>query len=607
MKKLLAVFLILLLSLETIAQEDLTQSVFRGIPESFVQTLPSKQQLRFQRLKQSDDFLSVTLIEVEGLEQAIGKESPTFALPNISGKIIANTKSIDYSTNNNFTWNGTFHNGEAFIVHENGRTYGQIRNNGAVFDIQHLGNNYAILIEYNMDKLNQIDCGFQDNTNEKTNGKSSESDKSGNEHQENQTARSAGSSPLIRALVLYTPNAQATGLNMSDLANTARGQWVTAQINSSVQSNLEIAGVVSLNFVENSGGNNISQDVQALRNNINAQQLRDQYEADIVLLFTDGNYGSIAGVVADIGPVEDDAYAIVEVANATSTITFAHEAAHLFGARHDSDPTPGDAHGHGWKDGFWPFIDKYGSIMRVRESGRERVLYFSNPYRTHKGEATGVLNTRFNARVLNVNGQIVEDFRYTQPDFTVSISGPGSANDGDALSFFSSTYNGQPPYTYTWKADIGNGYFTVGSSSTLNYTMPTDKDLDISLTVTDGNGQQATDYTFVRNLFLDGGPCTECPDNLDSFVEGTNIISDQILLFPNPTSNLLKIMLPTSFVESSFTFQITDLKGTIISEKSNIRNKQQLQTIDLSKLKQGMYVLRVTGNGTKQTIKFIKK
>jgi len=607
MKKLLAVVLILLLSLEVIAQEDLTQSVFREISESFVQTLSSKEQLRFQRLKQSDDFLSVTLIKVESLQQAIKKENLTFDLPNVSGKIIANTKNIDYSINNNFTWNGTFSNGEAFIIHENGRTYGQIRSNGAVFDIQYLENGYAILIEYNMDKLNLIDCGFQDEQIEKSNIKSSQINKSGNDYQENQAAKIPSSSPLIRALVLYTPNAQATGLNMSDLANTARGQWVTAQINSSVQSNLEIAGVVSLSFNENSGGNNISQDVQALRNNITAQQLRDQFEADIVLLFTDGNYGSIGGIVADIGPVEEDAYAIVEVANATSTVTFAHEAAHLFGARHDSDPTPGDAHGHGWKDGFWPFLDKYGSIMRVIESGRERVLYFSNPYRTHKGEATGVLNTRFNARVINVNGQIVEDFRYTQPDFTVSISGPGSANDGDALSFFSSTYNGPPPYTYTWKADIGNGYFTVGSSSTLNYTMPTDKDLNISLTVTDGNNQQATDGTFVRNLFLDGGPCTECPDNLDSFIEETTIASEQILLYPNPTFNLLKIILPTSFVESSFTFQIADLKGAIISEKSNIRNKQQLQTIDVSMLKQGMYVLRVTGNGTIQTIKFIKK
>lgn len=51
-------------------------------------------------------------------------------------------------------------------------------------------------------------------------------------------------------LVLYTPAAYATGMNLTDLAYTAAGQWLTAQINSGVHSNLEIVGVEELNFVE---------------------------------------------------------------------------------------------------------------------------------------------------------------------------------------------------------------------------------------------------------------------------------------------------------------------------------------------------------------------
>lgn len=49
-------------------------------------------------------------------------------------------------------------------------------------------------------------------------------------------------------------------------------------------------------------------------------------------------------------------------------------------------------------------------------------------------------------------------------------------------------------------------------------------------------------------------------------------------------------MLPTSFVENSFIFQIIDLKGVIIIEKSNIQDKLQLQTLDVSSLKQGIYI-----------------
>ncbi len=353
---------------------------------------------------------------MEGLKQALREESLTFDLPNMPEKAIAKTKNLDYSTNNNFVWNGTFSKGEAFIIHENGRTYGHIRNNGAVFDIQYLENGYAVLIQYNMQKLNQIDCAIIDKQNEKSNSKSSQIKKSDDYSKEITIGKSSSSSPIVRALVLYTPAAQATGMNMTDLANTARNQWLNAQINSNVQSNLEIAGVQELNFNETP---NLYEDVTNLRDDITAQQLRDQFEADIVLLFTNGNY-SYVGVVAAIGPIENDAYAIVQVANATSTVTFSHEAAHLFGARHQfaKDNYPSDAHGHGWQKGIWPLLSKYGSIMRTRELGRDRVLYFSNPYVAHEGEATGVLGTSFNAKLLNVNGYIVEDFRFTQLNFT---------------------------------------------------------------------------------------------------------------------------------------------------------------------------------------------
>ncbi len=83
--------------------------------------------------------------------------------------------------------------------------------------------------------------------------------------------------------MLYTPAAEATGLNMSDLANTARAQWLTAQLNSNVIPNLEITAVEAFNFDETPV---IKDDVNDLRNDSNAQQLRDLHEADIVVLFT---------------------------------------------------------------------------------------------------------------------------------------------------------------------------------------------------------------------------------------------------------------------------------------------------------------------------------
>ncbi len=615
MKNLLTLGLVLFLSLGVSAQQNQTRSVFREISEPSVQVLSAIEQTRFQKLQQTDNYLSVNLIKLEDLEQGLRAESVTFDLPGLSGKAIAKTRNIDYSTENDFMWNGTLSKGEAIIVHEKGRTSGQIRTNGTVFDIQYLENGYIALIEYNMKKLNQMGCAVMDKQSKQGNSKLSGIDV--DEGYTTEMLHAAGPNPLVRALVLFTPAAEATGMNMTDLANTARGQWLTAQLNSNVVANLVIAGVEELAFDENDGGNNIFQDIQALRNSIDAQQLRDQFEADIVLLFTDGDYPGVGGIVAEIGPVDDEAYAIVQVANATATMTFAHETGHLFGARHQlgADNTPGDAHGHNWETGSWFWKDEYRSIMRTYDADMERVLYFSNPGVTHVGEATGVTGTSFNARVINVNGQVVEDFRFTQPDFTVSIFGPGSGNEGDALFFTSSVSNGQSPYTYQWQANTGSGFYTVGAGSTLNFTMPAD-DLDISLTVTSANTQQDTDFHSVMNLYLGGGGCTVCPDstaldysgpeeNLNKQVLGL----EESLLFPNPSSNQLQIILPEK-IEGSIILQIVDLNGTVFFENTtngNTTSKQRLQTISVAGLKQGIYLVKIIGNGTNQSMRFIKE
>lgn len=69
---------------------------------------------------------------------------------------------------------------------------------------------------------------------------------------------------------------------------------------------------------------------------------------------------------------------------------------------------------------------------------------------------------------------------------------------------------------------------------------------------------------------------------------------------------LLTVIVPKTLAKSSFIYQVIDLNGMILVENHKLQSKQQLQTIDVSVLKQGMYVLRVTGNGITQTIKFIK-
>ena len=113
-----------------------------------------------------------------------------------------------------------------------------------MYDIQYMENDYAALVEYDMSKLNQMGCAATHREGKKEVSSKSSKNTSAK-------ATTGNPNPLVRVLVLFTPAAEATGVNMTDLANMARAQWLTAQLNSNVVSTLQIAGVEPFDFEEN--------------------------------------------------------------------------------------------------------------------------------------------------------------------------------------------------------------------------------------------------------------------------------------------------------------------------------------------------------------------
>ena len=550
------------------------------------------------------------MIAINPLAKIQNGASFTIDLPNKANSTISNAKILEQRSEHETVLQGEIDGGDVFLIQENGRIYGQIRQNDRVFEIQSLDNGYATLLEYNMPFLNQMDCAVEDDSLDTHHFSYDQKDES-----RETSARTSGGNPLIRVLVLFTPAARTTGMNMNNLANMSRGQWLTAQSNSAVQSTLQIVAVQQLNFVENTEEETIFADINALTNNAQAQQWRDQFEADVVILLTNGIYPGIGGVVANIGPNNGQAYGIVQVANATATFTFIHEVGHLFGARHQiaADPTPGDAHGHDWQRTtgwwFWRKTNRYGSIMRTQQQGRTRVAHFSNPLRTHQSQATGVKGTSHNARVINANGRIVCDFRINPP--AVNIYGTGLVNGGDRLTFISSVSQGRTPYTYRWQADIGGGFYTANRSSSLSITMPQNDDLELRLTVTDADGRVSTDTHFTRNSFLNGGKCIICPDSrLFDTVSEEDILEEELpsemLVYPNPTVNELQVILGNDY-DSYNKWQIVDLQGKVILEalieKIEIESRQI--DIDIKSLSTSTYILHLSGV-EERSIRFIK-
>ena len=259
---------------------------------------------------------------------------------------------------------------------------------------------------------------------------------------------------------------------------------------------------------------------------------------------------------------------------------------------------------------FWQQTNRYGSIMRTQQQGRTRVAHFSNPFRTHQGQATGVNGTSHNTRVINVNGRIVCDFRINPP--AVNIYGSGLANGGDRLTFTSSVSQGRTPYTYRWQADRGGGFYTASTSSSLSITMPQNDDLNLRLTVTDADSRVNTDTHFTRNSFLNGGGCTICPDSslFDTVSEEEVLeqeLPDEMLVYPNPTVNELQIVLGEDY-ESYNKWQIVDLQGKLIMEATidEVETESRQITINIKGLSASTYILNLLGTGEARSIRFIK-
>ena len=76
-----------------------------------------------------------------------------------------------------------------------------------------------------------------------------------------------------------------------------------------------------------------------------------------------------------------------------------------------------------------------------------------------------------------------------------------------------------------------------------------------------------------------------------------------VKVFPNPVSNKLNVSL-LGIIDRQSTLQIIDAKGTIVMEEKVVSNPQ---AIDVSKLANGVYMIRTKNGGTVITSKFVKQ
>jgi hypothetical protein len=197
---------------------------------------------------------------------------------------------------------------------------------------------------------------------------------------------------------------------------------------------------------------------QNLANNQDAQILRNEHNADLVILLAPPltTWPNALACVAEIGPIESEAYGIVPIDVSFHAFSFVHEIGHLFGGQHFySSGAIGDcAYGHDI------YFDS-GSRQTIMHPGENQIPYYSNPEVDYQGQPTGVYDdyqtgrSANNAGRINETGCIISEFTPSNsinPFIQVS-------EENCLLNLTAIVEPTNPLYFFSWKWSL-DGLFT---------------------------------------------------------------------------------------------------------------------------------------------------
>jgi len=579
----------------------LAQTRLFNFPSEEEKVLSAEQMEKYRTFEQQSTSAHIELVRIGDLLPSLHRRMLTINLPDFPVEYIAESAEVMYHSPDDYIWHGDLPSvdGHMILVNSDGGFTGVIEFGTHSYKIEPLGGDLHALITMEMMAGVPIDISMPIEESPDDLKKSSQA----RVHKTNTANKN------IEVLVLYTDRADNALGNIAATASQSISSVSSAYSNSGITSSeltVSLAGVARLNFTESG---NIFTDVTKLATNTQANNLRERFWADAVILFTDGNYtsrrgGDIYGVVNQIDANASSAYAIVEAYAATSRLTFAHELAHLQGARHQRcnrlrisgcDDVSGNAHGYSWvtANGQYELTIMH---QTARPSYVNRIPYFSNPDVTYNGNPTGK-STNNVAQKLRDTASRIANFRDSNRLSTIILGGTTASCAGDPLTFLANSYGGNGSFLYQWETSYnGISYSATGSASSYATTMPPDLDLYIKLTVTSGV-QQKTDFEYVENL----GDSPYC--GLHKARKEREILTHEDRLptaftlneaYPNPFNPATSITfgLPES---GDATLIVYDIWGRQVSELVNGFRSAGYHNVlfDASHLPSGVYLYRL--------------
>jgi hypothetical protein len=348
---------------------------------------------------------------------------------------------------------------------------------------------------------------------------------------------------------------------------------------------------------------NIFNDRDQLSANAHAQQVVQQNGADVGILLTNQNYGSVFGITNSLDPASTNKFCIAQVAFISSIrYTFAHELAHQFGCLHSNPLTTGCPHGKNMLNGR-------NTIMANGAANNTRIQHFSNPDISFGGEATGTVGSRNNAA--QIRGGFCEVVNNNTPvffaanfdidpvvceDYPFSAYASGEEGWGITMGFWEQWCTG--PYSYQWSWSSNPNFTSAQNIGTNSPALdlpepPKCPVFYLRVTVTSAIGCTAS---YTRAIHCQTGPCERSTN------EGTQAISARHQVIPNPAKDQIRVLLDNigyvknvSIVNSAGAKQQTPQWS--ISDQGEV-------TCNVSTLQTGLWFLRVQGSEKNLTLKF---
>ncbi|HHM21063.1 MAG TPA: T9SS type A sorting domain-containing protein [Bacteroidetes bacterium] len=442
---------------------------------------------------------------------------------------------------------------------------------------------------------------------------------------------------VIRVLALFTVKANTA---VPDIENTI--EMTIAQTNQAFRSSLidecdaelVLVDVQQIPFGENpvdivGDRENLIADMQDPMGDINAR--RDAADADIVLVFTDGNYAvqfgpfvfSINGIAGTLNLDPGRALAIIEADVATGQFTGAHETVHLLAGRHepcmgnpDAGPSCDDIgpfeHAHTMDFEIYGFDFTRHTIM-YGLAGR-RVPVYSTPDVEAFGVPFGIAGARENARQITATACTVaafEDDDDGPPLLNAHIAGSGFGCPCSGVDLSAQVIGGVIPYQYEWSTSPdGFNWAIQGASAGFVAALPcvAGEGVFVRLRVTSSDGQADEAFRFIEAATSWPGQSGECPEMLtEPGNGGAQEVAPEVFVFPNPTGDKIKMVFPTVEEPTRTTFGFYDRYGiNHLDAKVEIRPENPELEINITGLSTGIYFVKVVLGDKTVTRKILK-